>query len=548
MPQKVKKQILVTAGLPYANGPIHLGHLVEYLQADIWSRYQRLKGHECLYLCGDDAHGTPIMLKAQQQNITPEKLIAKYYERHIEDFTDFEIEFTNFYTTHSPENKSFVYLIYKKLKEKNLIEEKNIKQLYCDYDKIYLPDRFIKGGCPFCKAENQYGDSCEVCGAFYSTLDIKEPFCVLCNRRPKVKTSKHLFFKLSQFKDFLKDYVPKHTQEEVANKHKEWLKDDLKDWDISRDSPYFGFEIPEEKDKFFYVWLDAPIGYMASLKNWCEKNKKNFEDFWSEKSEIYHFIGPDIAYFHLLFWPSVLKASDLKTPDYVFVHGMLTVNKEKMSKSRNNFITARAFLNHINPLFLRYYYASKLNGTCENLDFNSQDFILKINSEFIGKITNLASRSAKMLNKKLDSLLSDKLSLEGEKLFKACQLSIDTLATCYEKREFSKVIRKLRVLAEEANRHFDHTSPWITIKEDPERARQNITDILNVFYFLVLSLKPILPSYAKKVEALFNEKDSHWDDLSKPHLSCKINNFEHLVKPIDKKQLELVFKESHSTL
>ena len=538
---KSSKTMIVTAGLPYSNGPIHLGHLVEYIQADIWSRFQKMKGHECLYICGNDAHGTPIMLKARDENITAEELIAKYHKEHHQDFKDFEVHFDNFYTTHSPENQKLLNTIYSRLKEKNLIYHKNIEQFYCSHDKMFLPDRFVKGICPHCKAVDQYGDSCEACGSSYSSLDVQKPYCVLCKNTPEIRNSDHLFFKLSEYKDFLTKWVPQHTQPEVSNKLKEWLQTDLKDWNISRDKPYFGFEIPEENDKYFYVWLDAPVGYMASLENWCQKNNKNFQDYWSEKTQIYHFIGVDIVYFHLLFWPSILKASHFQTPTQVFVHGFMNMNKEKMSKSRKNFITAKEFFKNINPLFLRYYYASKLNSSSERLDFNSEDFILKINSELIGKITNLASRSAQMLNKKLDSKLSPQISEKGKNLLKKCYDSIEFLEAHYEKREYSKVIQKIRFLAEEANRYFDQEKPWILMKTEPERARQVITDILNTFRFLAIALKPVLPSYTKNVEKLFQEQDYSWSNLSRPLESPSIKPFQHLVSPLEQKQINALF-------
>ncbi len=396
------RRIIVTSALPYANGSIHLGHLVEYLQTDIWVRSQKMAGNDCVYICADDSHGTPIMLKAKELGITPETLIKNTYEEHVKDFKDFQIEFDNFHTTHSDENREISEKIYLALKDKGDIASKEIEQYYDDEAKMFLPDRFIKGECPKCGAKDQYGDSCEVCGATYSSSEIKNPISTVSNTKPITKTTEHVFFKLSSYQDFLKKWMDENNiQKEIKNKLSEWLSGELVDWDITRDKPYFGFEIPGLKDKFFYVWRDAPFGYIASHKNYCDKNNQNYLDDWSEgsKTELYHFIGKDIAYFHGLFWPAMLEGAGFRKPDGVFCHGFLTIDGEKMSKSRGTFFNARTYLNHLQPDYLRYYFSSRLTNKIEDIDLNFDDFMARVNSDLVGKIINIGSRCAKFINK-----------------------------------------------------------------------------------------------------------------------------------------------------
>jgi len=532
-----KKKILVTSALPYANGDIHMGHLVEYLQTDFWVRFQKMKGNECHYMCADDTHGTPVMISARKQGITPEELIERNHAKHIKDFSEFEIEFDNYYSTNSPENKEFSEEIYSHMVEKGHIESKFITQYYCEKDKMFLPDRFLTGTCPRCSAENQYGDSCDKCGASYSSAEIVNPRCTLCKSEPVEKQSEHLFFKLNHFKDFLKGWVKDHTSKEVANKLEEWLKEDLRDWDISRDAPYFGFPIPGKEGKYFYVWLDAPIGYMSSTKNWCKENNRCFDEFWREgDSRLVHFIGKDIVYFHTLFWPAMLHNAGYKTPDDVFVHGFLTVNGEKMSKSKGTFINARTYLDHLDPLFLRYYYACKLSSSMDDIDLNFDDFVNRVNSEYIGKITNLASRGVQMLNK-IDSRLGA-VPAEGKSLIEETQRKAETIAELYEGRDFGKALVEIRNLADAANRYFDEKKPWEVVKVDAEAGRGILTTVINVFRLITIYLKPVLPSYARKVEALFNEAPYTWESYKRILENHQMNKFEHLAKRVDRKQID----------
>ncbi|MCB0413389.1 MAG: methionine--tRNA ligase [Bdellovibrionales bacterium] len=537
------RKILVTAALPYANGPIHIGHLVEYLQADIWTRFQRLQGHECVYICADDTHGTPIMINARKQGITPEELIGKSKEEHLKDFNDFHVAFDHFDSTHSEENKMFSEEIYSHMKEKGHIEVRSIEQAFCVHDDMFLPDRFVKGECPKCGAKDQYGDACEICSTTYSALELKSPYCTICQNTPTAKNSDHIFFQLNHFKDFLNTWVKEHNQPEVYNKLKEWLENDLKDWDISRDKPYFGFEIPGFKDKYFYVWVDAPIGYISSTYNWAKKNNKNFEEYWkSEETELYHFIGKDIVYFHSLFWPAMLFNAGFRTPNKVFVHGFLKVNGEKMSKSRGTFLMARTYLNHLDPMYLRYYYASKLTAQVEDIDLNFEDFAAKINSELVGKISNLASRGAQMLSKKIDGRIGT-LDEEGLKLVREAQEKGDEISKYYEERSFSKVIQAIREIADEANRYFDEKQPWKLIKEDSEETRKVLTTTLNLFRTIAIYLKPILPTYALNVEKLLNENEYRWEDSKKLLENHKIGEFSHLAQRIQLEQFEKMIEE-----
>ena len=539
--------MLVTTALPYANGDIHIGHILEHIQADIWCRFHRMQGIDCRFFCADDTHGTPIMVSAQAQNITPEQLIAKSYDNHYRDLTGFLVEYDNYYTTNSEENKQLIYEIYEALKNKNHIETKTIQQAYCEHDKMFLPDRFVKGTCPKCGAKEQFGDACEVCSHTYSTAELKDSYCTLCKNPPTQKQSEHLFFKLGDFQDFLKAWVKDHTQSEISNKLNEWLDQDLKSWDISRDKPYFGFEIPGYKEKYFYVWVDAPVGYMASTLNWCNKNDQNFADWWKNKdTKIYHFIGKDIVYFHTLFWPAMLEASGFNTPEKVFVHGFVKVNGEKMSKSKGTFINAKTFLNHLSPEYLRYYYASKLSLNVDDLDLNLNDFMSRVNSELVGKITNLASRGAQMLGKRLDGIVVPLKSKEAKELVQMAQSKSEIIAKAYTDLNFHKALTEIRTIADEANKYFDQKQPWNLIKEDPESTKEVLSAIINVFRIITIYLKPVLPSYALQVEKLFNDKPYTWDDTKHLLENKKINEYTHLMGRIDKKAIDAMIEEEKS--
>ncbi len=551
------RKIVVTSALPYANGPIHIGHLVEYLQTDIWVRFQKLCGNECLYFCADDTHGTPVMISARKAGITPEEMIGNVRKEHKADFDGFHIEFDNYYSTHSPENKYFSELIYNRLNEKGSIVKRDVEQAYCENCKMSLPDRFVRGTCPKCKAENQYGDSCEVCGTTYRPSDLIKPYCATCNTPPVLKTSVHYFFRLADYEQPLRELLTSgHTQQSVANKLDEWFSAGLKDWDISRDGPYFGFKIPGEENKYFYVWLDAPIGYMASAKNYCDRNNIDFDTLWPGSNsgkggegqyELYHFIGKDIMYFHALFWPAMLIASGIKTADKLFVHGFLTVNGEKMSKSRGTFIKASTYLKYLNPEYLRYYYAGKLSDTIDDIDLKVDDFISKINSDIVGKFANLASRSVPMLTKNLDSTLG-KLNDEGKELIQKLTAASEQIVNDYEKLKYASVVRTITALADEANRFVEIKQPWSTIKTDPELTRMNLTAIINAMKVLTIYLKPILPKFAESVEKILNVKPLKLADLNQVLENCKIGKFDRLAERIDEKQVNAMIEESKANI
>ncbi|MDC0980391.1 methionine--tRNA ligase [Bdellovibrionales bacterium] len=538
-----QREILVTAALPYANGEIHVGHLVEYIQADIWSRFQKMRGHNCLYFCADDTHGTPIMIRARQEGISPEELIRRCHIEHEKDFMDFDIEFDEYHTTNSDENRETVEFIFRELESKGLVTTKLVKQPYCEQDEMFLPDRFVQGNCPKCGSSEEYGDSCDSCGSTYSPSELKNAHCSVCGNPPTERESEHVFYKLSEGREFLTKWVKSHTSEAISKKLMEWLEGDLRDWDISRDAPYFGFEIPGHPKKYFYVWADAPVGYIGTTKKWCRENGRNYEDFWrSDKSEIYHFIGKDIAYHHTLFWPFMLHNAGLSTPTQVFVHGMLTVNGDKMSKSKGTFINARTYLKYADPMYLRYYYATKLTDSIDDFDLNFEDFVSRVNSELVGKITNLASRGAQMLGKKIDGTMGS-LSGEALALVQKCQGRSETIAQLYESREFSKAIIEVRQLADAANRYFDEKEPWKLIKEDLEATREVLTATLNVFRTLAIYLKPVIPSYAKDVETLFNEAPYLWSDSQTILENHSIGVFSHLAQRLEIKQLEKIIEE-----
>ncbi|OGI43572.1 MAG: hypothetical protein A2V92_06300 [Candidatus Muproteobacteria bacterium RBG_16_65_31] len=575
-----QRKILVTSALPYANGPIHLGHLVEYIQTDIWVRFQKLQGHECWYVCADDTHGTPVMLRAQQEGVTPEALIARMSAEHQRDFAEFAVGFDNYYSTHSPENRELAGLIYRRLTEGGHIAKRFIKQAYDPIKQMFLPDRFIKGECPRCGAPDQYGDSCEVCGATYAPTELKNAVSALSGAKPIEKESEHYFFKLGDFEDTLRAWLfpditqPRHVQPEVANKLDEWFNAGLKDWDISRDAPYFGFEIPDAPGKYFYVWLDAPIGYMASFKNLCNKGPgagaggrgsanttgPDFDEFWGKdsKAELYHFIGKDILYFHALFWPAMLEGAGFRQPTAVWAHGFLTIDGQKMSKSRGTFITARTYLNHLNPEYLRYYFAAKLGPHVDDIDLNLDDFVARVNSDLVGKYINIASRAAGFVTKRFEG----RLIRERELMYQDTHISSDTtletqlygeehtLRAAYEERDYGRVVREAMRLADHVNQYFDRHKPWELAKDPAQATRlhQVCSECLNAFRILTIYLRPILPGLAEQVADFMNlAGELDWAHL-RQYPTRPIKEYRHLLTRIDPKQVEAMLDETKENL
>jgi methionyl-tRNA synthetase len=558
------RQILVTTALPYANGPIHMGHLVEYVQADIWVRFQRMIGNECYFFCADDTHGTPIFIRAKNEGRSPEALIAEVYKQHVQTFKDFQVSFDHYSTTNSDTNRKFSEEFYIAMRDQKHIAIKQITQTYCPNDKMFLPDRLVKGTCPKCAAENQYGDSCDVCGSTYSPTELKKSACSLCGTTPILKESDHVFFKLNDFRDFLREWVPNRTSPEVSKKLNDWLQEDLRDWDISRDEPYFGFKIPGYADKYFYVWVDAPIGYMSSSKEFFDKNIEKFNSFWkSEETELHHFIGKDIIYFHALFWPAMLKTAGYRTPTRVHTHGFLTVNGEKMSKSKGTFINAETYFKHLDPNYLRYYYASKLTDGIDDIDLNLEDFVLRVNSDLVGKYVNLGSRSAQMLIKNFDSVLPVLEPGEAfDTLSKIVSIEKD-LRHFYEKKEFSKAINLIREGVDSINQYFDAVSPWKLLKENPQHvgARECLGVTLNAFRLLSIYLSPVIPAITKKVAELFAEapyEKNQWplldgvsasDWLNKNYVhSKKLNSFTHLIQRVEAEKVQAMVDSSKASM
>ena len=535
-----KRRIVVTSALPYANGDIHLGHLVEYLQTDFWVRFQKMRGHDCVYVCADDTHGTPIMIRARKEGITPEELIAKTHDVHLKDFTDFEIFFDNYYSTNAPENKALSESIFAAMQKSGAVTVKTTPQLYCEKCKMFLPDRYVKGTCPKCGSEGQYGDSCDKCGSTYAAEELGSPVCTTCGSTPVVKDAEHLYFELEPFHDFLKEWIPGHTTSDISNKLLEWFNEPLRGWCISRSAPYFGFPIPGYPDKYFYVWVDAPIGYLASLKNWCDRNGKSFDEYWQDPtSERYHFIGKDIIRFHCLFWPGMLHAAGITQPDKIFVHGFLTVNGEKMSKTKGTFVNARTYLDHLPSWALRYYYACKLGPTADDMDMNLDDFALRVNADLVGKITNLASRGAQMLGKNLEGRMGS-LDDEGRALVEMAVSKAATIAELYEARKFSQIPVEVVKIADAANQYFDAKEPWKTVKNEAtkEATRTTLTAILNVFRVMAIYLRPILPVYADKAAKLFGEEPWTWEDLGRTVENRTIGAYEYLATRIDPKSVQ----------
>lgn len=544
------RKILVTSALPYANGEIHLGHLLEYIQTDIWVRFQKMMGNECHYVCADDAHGTPIMLKASELGITPEALIKSVSERHQADFKEFSIGFSHYHSTHSEENKKISADIYNKLNEAGFIKTRIISQAFDPEKKMFLPDRFIKGDCPKCGATEQYGDNCEVCGATYLPTELNNAKSAVSGAIPITKDSEHYFFDLPQFEAQLKAWTQEgHLQDEISNKLAEWFEQGLQQWDISRDAPYFGFQIPDAENKYFYVWLDAPIGYMASFKKLCSEQSIDFDEYFNKdsKTELYHFIGKDIVYFHALFWPAMLMGADYRTPNAIFAHGFLTVNGQKMSKSRGTFIQARIYLKSLNPEYLRYYYAYKLSAKIDDIDLNFEDFKQRVNSDLVGKVVNIASRSAGFIVKKFNKTLSA-YAIEAD-LYNQFVAKGDDIAKLYEARQYNQAMREIMKLADKANQYIDEHKPWQLIKEqDCEAQVHDITSLaINLFRVLMTYLKPVLPVMAQQAEAFLNVDVLSWSSLKHPLTKHQINKFKPLMLRIEDEQINQVIEDSKQT-
>ena len=546
------RKILVTSALPYANGSIHLGHMVEHIQTDVWVRFQKLRGHECYYCCADDTHGTPVMLAAQKQGIAPEDMIAKVREEHLADFTGFFIGYDNYYSTHSPENKQFSQDIYRALKANGKIESRVIEQLFDPEKQMFLPDRFVKGECPKCHAQDQYGDNCEVCGTTYSPTELINPYSAVSGAKPELRESEHFFFKLGECADFLKAWTSgnnphdgkPHLQAEALNKMKEWLGEGeettLSDWDISRDAPYFGFEIPDAPGKYFYVWLDAPVGYMASFKNLCDRIGIDFDEYFKANSqtEMYHFIGKDILYFHALFWPAMLHFSGHRAPTGVYAHGFLTVDGQKMSKSRGTFITAKSYLEQgLNPEWMRYYIAAKLNSKIEDIDLNLQDFISRVNSDLVGKYVNIAARASGFIAKRFEGRLKD---VSGSALLAKLAAESDTIAEQYENREYARALRDIMALADAVNEYVDANKPWELAKQEgqDERLHEVCSELINAFTMLTAYLAPVLPQTAANAARFLNLDAITWANTRETLGEHAINKYEHLMQRVEQKQVD----------
>ena len=537
------RKILVTSALPYANGSLHLGHLLETIQTDIWVRFQKARQQQCIYVCADDTHGTAIMLKAEQLGITPEQLIADVRKEHEQDFAGFLIGFDHYHSTHSEENRHYSELIYQHVNDLGLIKNKAITQAFDPEKNLFLADRYIKGTCPKCKAEDQYGDNCEACGATYAPMDLLNPVSVISGATPIAKTSEHFFFDLPACTDFLKQWTRAgHLQEEVANKMAEWLDNGLQPWDISRDAPYFGFEIPNAPGKFFYVWLDAPVGYMASFQYFCQQKNIDFNEYWKQesKAELYHFIGKDIINFHALFWPALLHNSGFRTPTQIFAHGFLTVDGKKMSKSRGTFIRAQSYLKHLQPEYLRYYFAAKLSDGVDDIDLNLTDFVQRVNADLVGKLVNIASRCAGFITKAGGTLSSH---LDAPELWQRAVAQSENIAALYEKRQFGHAMREIMALADEANQYINDKAPWVLAKEGHQFAALDVCTMgINLFRVLMIYLQPVLPATAQKAAAFLNS-DLAWKDNIQPMLNHSIHAFEPMMQRVDTKQVDAMLAE-----
>ncbi len=542
------RKIMVSSALPYANGYIHMGHLVEYIQSDIWARFQKLRGHLCTYVCAADAHGTPIMIKAREEGISPEALVTRVSKEQHEDLQAFDVCFDNFYTTHSEENERLVVRMFDALREAGHVYTKTIEQAYDEIEKMFLPDRFVRGTCPRCRSEDQYGDACEVCGATYTPDQLLDAVSVLSGTKPVWRQSEHYFFRLSAFEERLRAWIKSAAlHQNITSKLEEWFAAGLQDWDISRDAPYFGFRIPDTEDKYFYVWLDAPMGYVASFLNLCNRrNDLDFDEYWmpGHDTEVYHFIGKDIVYFHTLFWPAVLEGAGFRTPDSVFAHGFLTINGKKMSKSRGTFIKGRTYLNNLNPSCLRYYYAAKLGPSMDDIDLNLKDFVARVNSDLIGKLVNIASRSAGFINKQFDGHLAD--SLDDPELYAKFAAESESIAEHYERREYSKAIRTVMALADEANRYIELKKPWAIAKDQDkaDQVQKVCTQALNLFRTLMIYLTPVIPAVAADTQALFREDPWEWDAATVPLLNQSISTYKPLLTRVEPSQVDKMLEES----
>ncbi|MBF0435102.1 MAG: methionine--tRNA ligase [Magnetococcales bacterium] len=544
------RPILVTSALPYANGSIHLGHLVEYIQTDIWVRFHKVRGRQCLYFCADDTHGTPIMIRARNEGISPEELVARMHVEHKSDFHDFQIGFDHYHSTNSEENRLLSEQVYLANRQAGHIFTESVMQAYCPHDGMFLPDRFIRGQCPSCGTPDQYGDACESCSATYSPLDLKHPRCALCGTAPEQRESEHYFFNLGNFEAFLKEWTRSGAlQVSMANKLAEWFEAGLKAWDISRDGPYFGFEIPDAPGKFFYVWLDAPIGYMAASLSYFKLRGIDFDRYWRQpdQAEIYHFIGKDILYFHTLFWPAMLKGAGFRTPTGVFAHGFLTVNGQKMSKSRGTFITARSYLKHLDCEYLRYYYAAKLSKGVDDIDLNLDDFIQRVNSDLVGKCVNLASRTAGFIHKQFNGTLSNRYP-DDQGLFQLFLTEARTIALQYQDREYAKAMRAIMALADKANRFVEERAPWTLAKEKRlEELQDTCTVALNLFWLLMIQLNPVLPVMAEKTRVFLNLNDMNWPEVLEPLVGITIQPFSALMQRVDPKKVDAMLEDSRET-
>jgi len=545
------RKILVSSALPYANGSIHMGHLVEYVQSDIWARFQKMRGHQCTYVCAADAHGTPVMIKARQENVTPEELVTRVAAQQLLDLKAFDVAFDNFHTTHSPENEHLIGRMFKALSKAGHIYTRTIEQAFDEQENMFLPDRFVRGTCPRCKSEDQYGDACEVCGSTYSPNDLINPMSVLSNSKPVWRESEHYFFKLSEFGSRLRNWISDaDLHQNITSKLEEWFEAGLRDWDISRDAPYFGFLIPGTTDKYFYVWLDAPMGYVASFLHYCKQHPDiDFDEYWNPGSdaEVYHFIGKDIVYFHTLFWPAVLDGAGFRLPNSVFAHGFLTVNGKKMSKSRGTFINARTYLDNLDPSCLRYYYAAKLGPSMEDIDLNFEDFVARVNSDLVGKLVNIASRCAGFISKQFDGRLGSEL--DDSDLFEQFATQSEIIAGHYERREYSKAMRIVMSLADEANRYIEQKKPWVMIRDDGQlgAVQATCTQGLNLFRSLMIYLAPVIPALSTNARLLFQESAWDWNSAQKPLLDHGIAKYRPLITRVEQSQVNNMVEQSKDT-
>lgn len=548
-PMTSERKMLVTSALPYANGQIHLGHLVEHIQTDIWVRTHKMLGINCISVCGEDAHGTPIMLKAEQMGISPEALIEQVRLSHESDLKDFSIDYDSYYTTHSSENQQLASDIFERIQAQGDIVKKTIRQLYDPVKNMFLPDRYVKGTCPKCSANDQYGDNCEVCGATYAPTELIDAVSVISGATPIEKDSEHYFFDLPHYEELLKEWTRQgHLQQEVVHKLDEWFEAGLKQWDISRDAPYFGFPIPGTTDKYFYVWLDAPIGYMASFKKYCEQHNVSFAEYWDKDSttELYHFVGKDIVYFHALFWPAVLAASSYRKPTAVYTHGFLTVDGQKMSKSRGTFLDARTYLDHLHPEYLRYYFAAKLNGRVDDLDLNFEDFVNRVNADLVGKVVNIASRCAGFINKRFDNRLSD--SLSDPQLYQEILAARTSIIDAFVGRDYARAVRLIMDCADKVNQYIDANKPWVLAKEESRLADvQNICTMgINLFRILITYLKPVVPMMAQASEEFLNCAPLNWEAIDTPLVNHSINRFQPLMLRVEKDKIDAMLNQNRA--